>query len=254
MPVQKTTPLTVGRGRLYLEVLQPGAVATGDEFYVAQTPQLSLGLETESLEHFDNDSGLNRRDDSLLLSVTRTLTFKTEAISDEVLALWVVGGLSTLTVDAVTGATQDVNPAAGRVAQLGSGAGVRNVSSLSVAGLDENTDYTLDADTGRIEWLNTDAVAAAGTVVATYSTEGYTLSRIATEQMQPLKAALRYVSDNPRGPNRDIYAGLVELTPDGDAPLKNGNEWLGLSMVATILAPADGGVDLFIDGRPQPAS
>ena len=68
----------LSRGEVYFDRFAPGTTTNTGERYVGNTPEINTTTESEELEHFDSDHGVNEKDDSIVLSTNRTGTFNTD--------------------------------------------------------------------------------------------------------------------------------------------------------------------------------
>lgn len=115
----------------------------------------------------------------------------------------------------------------GRWYQLGVGPatpqGVRNVGSVSIAALDDDS-YTVEAATGRV-LIHADApdIADGGSFTVTYGVSA-TVETVVVSKGATIEGELQFLANNPAGQNDDYFWPYVRLTPDGDFSLK-GDEW-----------------------------
>lgn len=120
-----------------------------------------------------------------------------------------------------------------------------------------DTDYTVDAALGRLYVLPTARVHAT---LGTPWTVDYTRAAREREQIKTAgavdaTAALRLISNNVRGEQRDWYMPKCALTPGGEFPLKTENPaYVALPFDISILKPDAGaaGEDIaaiYLDGR-----
>lgn len=261
---------TLGRGRLFAarySAAQVNAGITaatmppGGYKYIGNTPEINITSEEETLDHFDSDSGIRTKDDSVSLQVNRTGSFTTDNIDAANLAmLFLADGVNTVTQASATAATYTFTAAArGMWIQVGESAtlptGVRNISNVSVrSGAGFTTvvtatgNYEVDEATGRIYILpNAPAFATAMDIQITYDCAAVTREQVISKSTS-IYVALHYVADNPRGTNRDVKMPLVKLAPNGDYALK-GDEWQTMSFSMEILKK--GSLEaIYVDGRP----
>ena len=146
--------------------------------------------------------------------------------------------------DAAATGRSDANPA-----------GDRNISNLvvtnegAVTTYVAGTDYNVDLETGRVQILE------GGTIVTGKVQFGYTPVAASFESVKSggkseLQGALRVVSDNATGGNRDWYLPKVTLTPSGDLPLiAEGTDVVSMEFGVEALKPANGEA-IYCDGRP----
>lgn len=120
---------------------------------------------------------------------------------------------------------------------LGTPQGVRNIGSVSIAGV-ADTSYTVDAATGRI-LLHSDAddIVVGGSLTVSYGVMPQT-ETVVIAKGTSIEGELFYKADNPAGKNDDYYWPYVRLTPDGDFSLK-GDEWQTVTFNFEILKRDD---------------
>jgi hypothetical protein len=92
---------TLGRGKVYLSRFKPGTQVPEGFRYIGNTPEFSLTIESENLDHFSSDAGIREKDDSVPLEVSRTGTLTTDSIQPENVALFYFGTSETLSQSAV---------------------------------------------------------------------------------------------------------------------------------------------------------
>lgn len=163
------------------------------------------------------------------------------------------GNAITTTADFTTGANVTVSAATlenganvtedftevelGRWIQLGkdssSPQGVRNVGSVSIAGVAAGS-YTVEPATGRI-LLHDDAddIVAGSTLTVSYGIKPQT-EQVVIAKGESIEGELQFIADNPVGANDDYYWPYVRLTPDGDFSLKS-DEWQTITWNFEIL-------------------
>jgi hypothetical protein len=253
---------TLGKGRLYFDAFAQGTLVTQGERYFGDTMEFNVTSESESLEHFDNDAGIRVKDGSVLLELSRTGTIITENISPENLSLFFLGSAATLTQAALTLQTQNIDPVRkGYYYQIGVSTlkpeGVRKVTNVIVKNFTTpatvyvlGTDYTLDADLGRIQILEAGSVAEADGITIEYDVSAATMTRIVTAADAEIKGALRYIATNPQGEKFDYFFPYVSLKPNGDFALKSGEEWQQLGFQFELLKKDDNTEAMYINGRP----
>lgn len=259
---------TLGRGRLFFDRYSPAQVAAGigastvgeGERYIGNTPSMAFASSEDTLDHFSSEGGIRVKDDSVSLQFDRTGNFNTDNIDkDNLVLLFLSDSAGSVTQAAITAATWTVNASPGRFYQIGATpslpTGVRNVSTVSVrkgAGfstvVNAAGNYEIDEVLGRIYVLpgSTD-IPADTPIQVTYDGAAGTREQIVSKS-QAIYGALRFVSDNPKGKNRDYYMPYVKLSPDGDYNLK-GDDWQNMGFTFEVLNKGNlAGV--YIDGRP----
>lgn len=251
----------LGRGKLYFDPFEPGTKNRTGERYLGNTTEFNMTIESESLDHFDSDQGVRTKDDSVILELTRTASLTTDNISEENAALFLLGDVSDVeqTADPVTSESLGT-PLPDRYYQLGvtdsNPQGVRNVSAVTVT-IDPNgtsseavldTDYELDEEMGRIYILVDGAIDGETEVEVDYTPEANSRRRVTTSASASVEGAVRFVSFNAKGKQKDVYIPYVTLQPTGDWALK-GDDWQNMAFSAEI-GELPGMAALYIDGRP----
>lgn len=256
---------TLGRGRVFFDRFAPNVVVNaltrGDgERYLGNTPEFSTTSESEDLDHFDSDSGIRSKDDSVQLTLDRSGAFVCDNIDAENIAMYFLG---TATVLAQASATAVVDVFEGakqkRMYQLGVTAGnpsgVRNVSNVvvktGVAFADTVTmsgNYQVDEVRGRIYIEDGAPGIDDEDIQVTFDVAASSRERIVSGSSS-VYGSLRFVADNPKGPNRDYFLPYVKLSPDGDYNLK-GDEWQQMGFTFEVLKKASNVEAMYIDGQP----
>lgn len=248
----ETKAYTLGKGEVYFDQGQ-------GERYFGNTTEFNITIESENLDHFDSDHGIRTKDDSVVLEITRSGSLVTDNISDENLALFFLGETSTVTqvATAVVGSALAPSAQKGYSYQLGKTTanpqGVRGATGVvlkkGATTLVLNTDYTLDAATGRVYILPTSVtVQNNDAITADYTPVANSRTRIVTNNATSLSGALRFISFNPKGKQFDFYIPSVTLRPTGDFALK-GDDWQTAGFSVEINQNASQAA-IYIDGRP----
>lgn len=258
----------LGKGRVFFDRYPNGvtiaATTQGEgERYFGNTPEFTTTSSAESLDHFSSEGGLKTKDDSVQLSLDRTGKMTVDNISADNIALFFLGTKSAVAQTAQTGLITLVTAAQrGRFYQLGVSAtdpaGLRNVKNVVVKkGVAFGTtvtaagNYQVDTELGRV-YVEADAPDIDNVEIQiTFDTDASSREQVVSGS-DPIYGALRFVSDNPKGANRDYYFPYVKLAPDGDYALK-GEEWMSIGFTFDILKKADNIQSAYIDGRPTVA-
>lgn len=259
--MSETKNYVLGRGKLYFDPFADGTTNTTGEFYLGNTSEFNLSVESDSLDHYGSEEGVRTKDDSVILELNRSGNIVTDNISEENVARFILGEIS----DYVQSATPVVDENIGvvlknRYYQLGKTAanpqGVRNVSGVSLTldpsgtpvSLTEGVDYTLDAVLGRVYFLesgsNVDGVLDCE---VDYTPASETRTRITSNSTVSVAGALRYVAFNAKGSQKDVYIASVTMKPSGDWALK-GDDWQNLAFDIEI-GELPGTPAIMIDGR-----
>jgi hypothetical protein len=243
---------------LFFDKFTPGTKTKTGQKYFGNTPEISMALESEELEHFDSDAGVKQKDDSVLLELTRSGKFTTDHISPDNMALFFLGTAALVTQTAQVGATyQVVGVKKGCRYQIGSTpsvpAGVRGVSnvvvSVSSVAKTEGVDYEVDTATGGVTILAAGTIADNATIDITYDRTATSYNQVITGANAEIYGALLYISNNPKGDKFDYYWPYVAIRPDGDFALK-GDEWQQISFSFEALKLDDATEVCYINGRP----
>lgn len=254
---------TLGRGELFFAQFKPGTRDPGGERYFGNTPEFNATIESETLDHYNSDRGINEKDASIPLQTNRTATFITDNISPENIAFFFFGSVNNI-ADAGSTVTDeeipDVQP--GLSYQLGMSQG----NPVGVRALDMNgpnapvitnedgtttyvagTDYRVEGERGRIIIPSGSTITPGSLIKVTYTTLASTRKRIISGST-PIEGALRYITYNPAGEQYDWYMPYVKLSPNGDYALK-GDEWQQIPFSVEILKKP-GLEAIYIDGQP----
>ena len=251
----------IPRGRVFFDPRDANEELMG-EIYMGNCPGVNLSIDTEKAEHFSSEKGLREKDASLIVQVNRTGTITCDNFSAANFALWLSGTRTTVAQGAtpVTAEVRAVEP--GRYYQLGatsaSPLGVRNVSAVTVKNVGATvtyiagTDYNVDLETGRVQILAGGAIVA-GDVEFGYTPVAGTFEGVKSGAAAELSGALRIVSDNASGGNRDFYMPKVTLTPSGDLPIiAEGTDFVQMEFGLEVLKSANAEA-IYADGRPVAA-
>ena len=251
---------TLGRGKVYISRYVNG-VADGAYRYIGNTPEFSLNIESETLDHYSSDEGIREKDDSVPLEVNRTGSMTTDNIDPGNVALFFFGSESTVAQASVASSTETLTGIeAGHSYKLGvtasNPAGYFGIDETGFAvavapggtALVEDEDYTIDYDNGMIHFIDTSTVAVDGEdIEVTYAVAASSRSRVISGS-EPVECAIRYVTKNPKGDNCQFFFPYVKLTPNGDYALK-GDEWQQIPLSMEILKPT-GAEAIYRDGKP----
>lgn len=254
----------IPKGKIFFDKFAPGAVITASlrgegEIYFGNTPGATTNQTAETVDHFDSDSKIKVKDESVQLSIERSGTITVDDISADNLALYFQGTVSTQAQSAATGINEQLTVKRERSYQLGQTAsnpsGVRSISNVVVAkgaGFATNvasaTNWSFDAALGRITILEGAPDIPDGTLIrVTYDVAAVSRERVISGN-ETIYGAMRVIADNPKGINRDHYYPYVKLTPTGEYVLK-ADTWVQLEFEIEILKKADTVEAIYIDGR-----
>lgn len=271
---------TIPRGRVFfnpiVEDAMTGAESFAGEIYMGNCPSFSISIETEKAEHYSSETGLRQKDASVLLEVKRSGSITCDNMSADNVALFISGKVSMhdQSADAVGSDATIKDIITGRTYQLGqtpqNPRGHQKVELVSIVkyvdgssgdiplsdgsgngGADE-PDFVLDAATGRLQLLAGGEASLTGgeTIVITYKRAAVKWRRITSGSTGELTGALRVISDNATGSNRDFYMPRVSLVPSGELPvIAEGTDFAQMQFDADVLKPANGEA-IYVDGVP----
>lgn len=245
----------VGRGKVYFDRFKNGSNNKTGEMYFGNTPEFTINTDTETLEHYSSEGGMRVMDASVLLEASQGGSFTCDNINEDNLALWFLGDLEVTAQTQQTGAKEVFNPIMrGRYYQLGTSdvnpTGVRNVTNFQMVKADASIaistgsgditsiegatvvtpggNYEIDLALGRI-YVEPDSPDLAGNVqiAVQYDVEEQNRTTIIGKSNM-IYGALRMISDNPVGLNKNYFFPKVSISPDGDYALK-GDDWQVMS-------------------------
>lgn len=256
-----TKNYTLGRGKVHFSRFKTGTQVPAGFFYIGNTPEFNLTIESETLDHFSSDEGIREKDDSVPLEVTRTGSLITDNIDPKNVALFFFGEEVVVTQADVASSTETLEDIkAGHSYKLGvttnnptgyfgiDPTGFEVEVSPAGAALVAGTDYEMNFDTGIISFLDTSAVAVDGVDIdVTFAVREHTRDRVLSGS-EPVEGAMMYIAFNPKGKNFDYYLPYVKITPNGDYALK-GDEWQQIPFTIEALKPTSGEA-IYMDGRP----
>lgn len=252
-----TPNYTLGRGKVYFSRFV-SAQTPGAWRYIGNTPEFNLTVDSEDLEHFSSDQGIRELDDSVPLQVTRSGTLVCDDIQAENVALFFFGSTSVLTTSALATQSENFNTVQqNEFYQIGVTAsnpvGIRGISNVSVTDNPMTTTYTVDVDytvdlaRGFVEILDTGAIANDDDITVNYDIDATNQDQVISGST-PVEGAMRYLENNPRGLNRDVFLPYVKITPNGDLSFK-GDEWRQIPFAIQALKPTASEA-IYINGQP----
>lgn len=251
---------TLGAGKLYFDRLDDAGAPTG-EFYIGNTPSLTYSSDEERQEHYSADEKARPKDASIVTRDDSTISFTTDDIQPENMAMMIKGTPEVLAQAAVASVVETIKVKRGRWYQLGTDetnpTGVRKITLTSltdnagtpvaIPGGNGGANYEVDLDLARL-FIKDDApdVDDDDEVIVTYAVLASSRTVIVSKG-DTIRGALRYIADNTEGENRDHYWPLVEFSPDGDYEFK-GDDWNEMSFSGEILAKGSFAKH-YVDGR-----
>lgn len=255
---------SLGRGEAYFAAFLAGTQNPGGEAFFGDCSGVSATIKATTLEHYQSTGGVKQVDGSATVQSDSTGQLMTENITAANLALFFFGAQSTITQSAATVTGEvlalGIGVNAGFYYQLGQSAndpaGARGLDPATPIVVKDHTDtttYTLHTDyeidyvTGRLYIVPGTIIPAAAVIHVTYHTLAASRSRVLSGNT-PIEGALRFLSANASGDDKDWYLPRVRLTPNGSVDLV-GDKFATLTFDLTLLKKGNLPL-LFIDGRP----
>lgn len=262
MPIKHAkSEYMIPRGRVYFDPFDASENLTG-EIDLGNCPGITLSIETEKAEHYSSQGGLREKDGSWIIEVKRSGSLQCDNFSPANAALWLTGTheVKEQAATPVTDEKRFVIP--GRQYQLGVTAanplGVRNVQDITVKSADGATtyqagrDYNVDNATGRVQIIDGEGstITARTEVAFGYTPVAGKYDAVKSGAKSELQGALRVVSDNAAGGDRDWFLPKVTLIASGDLPLiAEGTDVVVMEFELDALKPANGEA-IYCNGRP----
>jgi len=233
----------VGKGEVHFDQFAEGTKTKTGERYMGNTPEFSISQDQSTLDHFDSDSGLNVKDESIVTEQNMTGSLVTDNISIENVAAWFGGEVDAVAVAGATLVPDAIaNVKLGRTYQIGATEdapqGARNISTVvvtkGVTVIAASGNFEVDGALGRI-YIEEDAadIDADDDLTLTYTQVAGTQNTIIAKGTV-VQGALRFISKNPVGSQKDYYFPFVKLTANGDFALK-GDEWQQIPFSIEVL-------------------
>lgn len=255
---------TLGSGEVWFANFLAGTKTPAGFRYFGNTPAFSFGTTTTTLDHVDADHGHPKFvDRTLPLTVVEELSLTCDNISWDNVAMSVLGTKSTVTTTSATVAAEPISAVIpGLYYQLGASdnnpSGVRALDVVS-AGVDatvtndagtpvsyaQTTDFVIDRDRGTIYVVPGGAIVAGTNLRVTYKTLAKSHTRVISGQ-NLVEGALKFVSFNSQGSQKDYFFPYVQITPDGEFGLK-GDTWQELKFKMKTLKLV-GKASVYVDG------
>jgi len=255
---QESQNYTLGRGKVSFSRFKTGTRTPIGFKYIGNTPEFSLTIESENLDHFSSDEGIREKDDSVPLEVTRTGSLTTDSIRPDNIAYFFFGTKEIVTQLAVAAADEvftDVE--VGTQLKLG----VTASNPAGYFGIDAETltvmigavpavlgtDYTVNSKLGTVTLLEGGTIVNGDDVTINFAVLPSTRDRVISGST-PVEGAMLYEALNPKGTNYHYYLPYVKVTPNGDYNLK-GDEWQTLPLSIEVLKP-EVGEAILMNGDP----
>jgi len=268
-----TNNYTLGRGEISFARFVTGTQTPKGFRYIGNTPEFSLTIEQEVLDHFNSDHGIREKDESIALQVNRSGTFTTDNIDIKNVAIFFFGEEEVVTEAGATITAEEVNdveqglyyqlgisttrPAGAKGLVAGGDTDSNSGGAFTVVENDSNsagntefvygTDYTVDPETGRLYVIVGGGIADGTDLQVTYTIRPSTYNRILSGS-EPVEGAMQFIAFNPVGDDIDYFFPWIKVSPNGDYALKS-DEWNVIPFQVEILKPTSYAA-IYALGRP----
>jgi hypothetical protein len=248
--------LVLGRGRVYFEPFSPGTRTGQGERYIGNTISFQVTREIKRQARMISVGGKKFEDFGRIIEESHKVTFVTENIDLDNIADFF--GLKSESDFLSTGfVTETFVAKKGRFYQLGkqfSPIGVRHAltTAVKVAGVVRSAaDWDADTVSGRLYIPLTSTIADGATITVEWESRDQRVRQVVSQNTE-LWGALRFISDNAEGGQKNVLIPCVRLFARGAIDLK-GDQWQQLPFEADVthLTPAVQQVYLdFVDPLP----
>jgi hypothetical protein len=240
MAIDKTI-IVLGEGDLFFSPFEPGTTQGDGEEYFGNTTDISISRDVSKLDRFTSYGGQQISLSPIILRESASLDITTDHLAMSNVARWF--GMISEDSDVLAGAGtyfESFTARLGRFYQLGQTVtpqGVRAIENVQVSvggtAVDPATNFEVDNASGRIQILrNAASITDGQTFVASF--EWRTQSRgVVTPGLVEVLGALRFVSANRFGPNKNYFFPCVALSSSGGLDLKDSN-WQSLRFAAEV--------------------
>lgn len=220
--------ITLGGGKLYIQRYDKNGGLVGNMEYFGLTKDVTLTTDKETLEHENTEKATKTIDKKITTKQTATLSFTSDEISPDMLALAFWGEVGE--IEAVTsGEYEDI--AVGTAIDTGAfGATVALKSGSKTLTL--GTDFTFEPKTGILTIID-DTNITSKKVSATFTN---TKKHTSVEAFvnTTVEARLVFVSDANVGKSYRYTFWKTSISQSGDFGLKT-DDWASLSFEADVL-------------------
>lgn len=229
-----TKNYTLGKGRLYFNRKYTDSTPDTGFRDLGNCSALSYSAAIDKIEHYSSRGGISVKDAEVISQITPSTSFTLDEITADNLAL-----LSLATQEAVTQASA-IGETTSTVARTKAWVflGGRNVSNVVVKDESdtttyvEGTDYRMrttdrDFELGRMYIIEGGGITDGDTVNVTFDVAETETIEVRAFNESEVLGELFFMSDNPKGGQRELYMWNVSITPSGDTALI-GEDWMTL--------------------------
>ncbi len=242
-----TEAYTLGRGEVHFSKFKTGT-QIGEGFrYLGNSPEWSLNVESEQLDHFSSDRGIRQKDKSVSLEVTRTGSLVLDEITMPNVGLFLFSpnGASTVTDTALTvtgyaiaGIIKGYSYQLGQTSSDPTGDQKISTTGLVVKKgatvLTAGVDYLVDFARGLLTILDSGVTLVNGdNITVDYSRLLATYEAVISGE-EKVEGELKYIEYNPTGINKVWTMPYVSISPNGELSFK-GDEWQQMPLNIEVL-------------------
>lgn len=238
MPSTPTT-IVLGRGDLYFDRFDPGTTLRRGEFYLGNTLDFTISVDSETADRFTSYGGQKVQQEGAIIREMHRASFTTDHIDIENVALW-FGSAIQPTSYAPQGLISETFVAKkNRYYQLGMSRipiGAKYVETVTakvgVTSIPVSGNFEVDYATGRIRVAD-DApdIVEGNSFTISFEWREQTLNVVAPGKREQF-GSLRFISTNPKGPQKNYFYPMVKLSASGDVDLKRDSDWQKLKFDA----------------------
>lgn len=234
--IDRTKYLMLGGGKLYIALKNDAGY---DDFkYFGLTNDVKASISTETLEHKNTEDYTEETDYEVVKSKDIKLSFSTDEISQEMLALAFIG-------EKVVVNQANANVTDETIANVKQGYRYNleniNVSNVVVTSEDgnttyqEGTDYTVDYGAGAIFIVEGGSIANGSTIKVDYTAGAIDYSKVYAATKDKIECMLKFVSEPTAGIRREWTFFKVSLSANGDIFLKSATDWASINFEGKAL-------------------
>jgi hypothetical protein len=241
-----------GRGAVLFDRFTAAGARTGEFLHLGNCSNLSIATKVQTIEMIDYTSSTSANYNQAVKKTDIDLKIDGFEISPDVLALIVMGTTTSFTQANATAAgfSTTLVPASltsvqGKFFSIGARGITLPTLKQGTVTLVSGTDYSLfDPAAGVFQITVGGAVVDSTAVTANYVQAAFTagsssLSVVQAANSATIRGRLWFLPNNTTGPNVELLAWNVSLTPDGDVPLIS-DDWIKWQMAGKILSDAGG--------------
>ncbi|WP_191569202.1 phage tail tube protein [Paracoccus yeei] len=253
--------LTIARGSVLFAKFLPGTMTPGPYRDFGNCPEFTLSRTTEMLSHRSSRRGMNIKDAEISLSADLSGTVVMDDVKPKNMAMWFMNDLQTVTVASATAQNQSIaDVQLGGIYQIGRSEvaplGLRNISAVTVAAgatsYQAGLDFEVDGPNGLLTILEGGAIVEGADLTVTYTVAASTYQQVSAGE-KAVEGELKFISENPYGPNRIILLPRAKITPQGDLSLigdPDSPDWMQLPFSIAAMQRGNMPIAINADGLP----